>query len=105
MPVKAQKSLGVGMATGGCGRYAKMRSHGAQGEDAGTRSLRGVACPGIQRGWYLPGGWPGVGVTAQTGLQEVEHQPSAPTCRSDVPHAWNFMTWTKSLAQHFLTCA
>ena len=27
------------------------------------------------------------------------------TCRLDISHAWNFKTWTKSLARHFITCA
>ena len=42
-----------------------------------TRSLRGSHGRAFRGGRYLPVGWPGVGISARSGLEEVVHKPSA----------------------------
>ena len=64
----------------GHGRPGPLRRHEVSwgsGEDVSTRSLRGSHGRAFRGGRYLPVGWPGVGISARSGLEEVVHKPSA----------------------------
>ena len=77
MRLKARKSL---EGRDGHGRPGPLRRHEVSwgsGEDVSTRSLRGSHGRAFRGGRYLPVGWPGVGISARSGLEEVVHKPSA----------------------------
>ena len=77
MRSKARKSL---EGRDGHGQPGPLRRHEVSwgsGEDVSTRSLRGSHGRAFKGGRYLPVGWPGVGLGARSGLEEVVHKPSA----------------------------